>query len=560
MRVAVADVGTNSTHLLIAEARPGGFRVLDALKDRTRLGECLDERSNITEEGYARLAHSLRQFRELAASQGVPELRAYATSAMRGAPNGEAVAERLRAEVGVYPVIISGEREGQLTYLGAAGSVHFGPDNLLLDLGGGSLELARGGMGEAARVVSLPLGSVRMHAQFLSGAPASKPPRKPDLNALKAHALRLLTAEIGPFRLESGTRVFGSSGTFETLAAVLLARTTPARSPSAARGSLTGSGVGAEGAGVNGLSFGTASLGDLLQDLCRMTAARRAKVPGLDARRADIIVAGALVLHTALELLGAETVTVSAGALREGMLREYLLEQQDWTSGLPSRQRSVLELAERFGANLAHARQVTLLSQNLYDRLQALGVLPGGQVSGHPVSDNPVEDDLIASPRSLLSAAATLHEIGVLVGQSSHHKHSAYLIRHAGLLGYDPAQIDLVAQVARYHRKSVPKPSHPEYAALAPADQKTLSQLAAVLRVADGLDRSHAQSVRILDLRRQSKAELGKGESGRAEQGRGAGLLLRVSGVHGLELGGVAQKGDLWEQQFGPLKIEVVEA
>ncbi|MGY2895232.1 Ppx/GppA phosphatase family protein [Deinococcus sp. UYEF24] len=537
MRVAVADVGTNSTHLLIAEARPGGFRVLDALKDRTRLGECLDEENNITEEGYSRLAHSLRQFRELAASQGVQELRAYATSAMRGAPNGEAVAARLRAEVGVYPVIISGEREGQLTYLGAAGSVHFGPDNLLLDLGGGSLELARGGMGEAVQVVSLPLGSVRMHAQFLSGTPASKPPRKPDLNALKAHALRLLSAEIGLFRLESGTRVFGSSGTFETLAAVILARSTPAR-PSAARGSLTGSAANSEGAGVNGLSFSTAALGDLLQDLCRMTAARRAKVPGLDAKRADIIVAGALVLHTALELLGAETVTVSAGALREGMLHEYLIEQQDWTSGLPSRQRSVLELAERFGANLAHARQVTLLSQNLYDRLQTLGVLPGGHVSG-----NPVEDDLAANPRSLLSAAATLHEIGLLVGQSSHHKHSAYLIRNAGLLGYDPAQIDLVAQVARYHRKSVPKPSHPEYAALTPADQKRLAQLAAVLRVADGLDRSHAQSVRILDL-----------------QKTGRGLTLKVSGVHGLELGGVTQKGDLWEQMFGPLKIEVAEA
>jgi exopolyphosphatase/guanosine-5'-triphosphate,3'-diphosphate pyrophosphatase len=534
MRVAVADVGTNSTHLLIAEARPGGFRVLDALKDRTRLGECLDAHGNVTEEGYSRLAHSLRRFHELAASHGVQELRAYATSAMRGAPNGEALAARLRSEEGVYPVIISGEREGQLTYLGAAGSVQFGPDNLLLDLGGGSLELVRGGANEAAQVASLPLGSVRLHAQFLNSTPASKPPRKADLNALKAHVLRLLTAEIGPFRLEPGTRVFGSSGTFETLAAVILARTAPAGTPVA------------DNTGINGLSFTTAALGDLLRDLSRMTTARRAKVPGLDAKRADIIVAGALVLHTALELLGAEVVTVSAGALREGMLREYLLEQQDWTRGLSARQRSVLELAERFGANLAHARQVTLLSQNLYDRLQTLGVLPA---TSH-------EDTLAATPRSLLSAAATLHEIGLLIGQSSHHKHSAYLIRHAGLLGYDPAQIGLVAQIARYHRKSVPRPSHPEYAALAPADQKTLGQLAAVLRVADGLDRSHAQSVRILDLKRPEKSEHGRGEQGKAARG----LVLRVSGMHGLELGGVTQKGDLWEGLFGPLKIEVVEA
>lgn len=513
MRVAVADVGTNSTHLLIAEARPGGFRVLDALKDRTRLGECLDAAGNITEQGYGRLAHSLSRFKALAASQGVPELRAYATSAMRGAPNGEQVAERLRAEVGVYPVIISGEREGELTYLGAAGSVHFGPDNLLLDLGGGSLELVRGGPAEADTVLSLPLGSVRMHGQFLADTPVNKPPRSRDLAALRAHVRATLGPQLGPFSLAPDTRLFGSSGTFETLAAVLAARSGPV----------------AEGASVNSLSFSTAALGDLMTDLGRLSTERRGRVPGLDARRADIIVAGITVLHTALDLLGAATFTVSSGALREGMLHEYLLEQQDWTRGLSARQRSVLELAERFGANLAHSRQVTLLSQNLYDRLQTLEVLPTTSEDGH-----------LASPRSLLSAAATLHEIGLMVAQSSHHKHSAYLIRNAGLLGYDPAQIDLVAQVARYHRKSVPKPSHPEYATLSPAQQLQVNRLAAILRVADGLDRSHAQSTRILDLRRQ-----------------GRGLLLRVAGAHGLELEGVRQKGDLWEQQFGPLRVEV---
>ncbi len=527
MRVAVADVGTNSTHLLIAETRPegasGGFRVLDALKDRTRLGECLDAQGNVTEEGYTRLAHSLGRFRDLAASQGVSELRAYATSAMRGAPNGEAVAERLRSEVGVYPVIISGDREGQLTYLGAAGSVHFGPDNLLLDLGGGSLELVRGGAADPERVLSLPLGSVRLHGQFLAAGADSKPPRKSDLNALRAHVTEALKPHLTPFALRPGTRVFGSSGTFETLAAVIAAQSGVGRSV-----------AGAEGAGVNGVSFSTAALGELVQTLSRLTTAQRARVPGLDARRADIIVAGAVVLHTALSLLGAETVTVSAAALREGMLYEYLSEQRSWMRGLSSRQRSVLELAERFGASLAHARQVTLLSQNLYDRLQTLGLLPAPAPAG--------SDDM---PRSLLSAAAALHEIGLLVGQSSHHKHSAYLIRHAGLLGYDPSQVDLVAQVARYHRKSVPKPSHPEYAALPPASQKLTEQLAAVLRVADGLDRSHSQSARIVDLRRQE-----------GRQGRG--LLLQVSGVHGLELGGVQQKGDLWEQTFGPLKVESV--
>lgn len=531
MRVAVADIGTNSTHLLIAETRSGadrgadsgGFRVLDALKDRTRLGECLDAEGNITGEGYARLARSLGRFRDLATSQGVSELRAYATSAMRGAPNGEAVAARLRSEVGVYPVIISGEREGRLTYLGAAGSVHFGPDNLLLDLGGGSLELVRGGPAEASLVLSLPLGSVRMHGRHLSGSPDSKPPRGRDLEALREHVRELLKPELRPFALEPETRVFGSSGTFETLAAVIQGR------------------QGTVPENINGVSFSVADLGELLADLSRMSTTKRGKVPGLDPKRADIIVAGAVVIHTALSLLGVSSVTVSAGALREGMLHEYLQEQAHWTLGRSARQRSVLELTERFGANLAHARQVTLLSQNLYDHLQALGLLPPPEGTG------PHDD----TPRSLLSAAATLHETGLLVDQSSHHKHSAYLIRNGGLLGYDPAQVDLIAQIARYHRKSLPKASHAEYAVLPPPEQRLVSQLAAVLRVADGLDRSHAQSARILNL--EHSLDLQRG----LDLKRGAhGLALKVTGVHALELEGVRLKGDLWEGMFGPLRVE----
>lgn len=524
MRVAVADVGTNSTHLLIAETRRDGFRVLDALKDRTRLGECLDSSGNISEEGFARLARSLGRFRELAASLGVQELRTYATSAMRGAPNGEAIAQRLQAEVGVYPVIISGEREGELTYLGASGSVHFGPDNLLLDLGGGSLELVRGDPNRAETVLSLPLGSVRLNRQFLGHTLESKAPKSKDLKALREYIRHMLAPLLEPYVLNQNiqdtqniqniqtTQVFGSSGTFETLASVLAAKS------------------GALDVGINGLSFTVAALGELLEELCQMSTVRRSKVQGLDLKRADIIVAGAMVLHTTLELLGAKQFTVSAGALREGMLHEYLLEQQRWTQGLPARQRSVLGMAERFGANLAHARQVTLLCQNLYDRLQALELLP-------KVDSSDPED----TPRSLLSAAATLHDIGLLIGQSSHHKHSSYLIRNGGLLGFDPTQIDLVAQIARYHRKSTPKPSHLEFAALPAATQKRVAQLSAILRLADSLDRSHTQQAQIVDLCRQEK-----------------GLLLRVRGVHSLELEGIAQKGDLWEQVFGSLEVEVI--
>ncbi|MFC6592225.1 Ppx/GppA phosphatase family protein [Deinococcus lacus] len=217
MRVAVADVGTNSTHLMIAEAHGGDYRVLDALKVRTRLGECLDSSGNLTPEGEDRLAETLLRFRELSAAADVVDLRVYATSALREAPNGPDVAARMRARTSVYPVIISGEREGRLTYLGAAHSVEFGADNLLLDLGGGSLEIARGGPDAPSDVLSLPLGAIRMTDAYLT----SDPPTKGQVRALSTAVEAALKPYRGRFEVGDQTEVFLSSGTAEAAALAL---------------------------------------------------------------------------------------------------------------------------------------------------------------------------------------------------------------------------------------------------------------------------------------------------------------------------------------------------
>lgn len=503
MRVAVADVGTNSSHLLIAEVRgeEGGYRVLDALKDRTRLGECLDGAGNLTPEGEERLAAALTHFAALSAAAGVPELQVYATSALREAPNGEAVAARMRERTGVYPVIISGEREGELTYLGAAHSVDFGADNVLLDLGGGSLELARGGPEQAEDVLSLPLGAIRLTRAHLH----LDPPTKAEVRAVREAVRAALAPHAARFAVRPGTQVVLSSGTAEAAAALVAA------------------GEGPPPASVNGLTVSTADLGALLERTRSLSAARRARLPGLE-RRADTIVAGLAVLHTALETLGAAGATVSEGALREGMLIEELTRHAAYASGLSARQRSVLATAEHFGANLAHGRHVVALARDLLTRLEAAGEPFPGEA------------------RSLLTAAATLHEVGQIVAQSAHHKHSAYLIRHAGLRGFTPREVELVAQLARYHRKSGPKTSHPEYLALPPADRALVSRLAAVLRVADGLDRSHAGQARIHHLTRRS-----------------GGWTLTVSGANPLDLAGAQAKADLWAREFGPLRLETTQ-
>jgi exopolyphosphatase/guanosine-5'-triphosphate,3'-diphosphate pyrophosphatase len=504
MRVAVADVGTNSSHLLIAEVQgeTGGYRVLDALKDRTRLGDCLDAAGNLTPEGEDRLASALTHFRALGAAAGVAEVQVYATSALREAPNGAAVALRMRERTGIFPVVISGEREGELTYLGAAHSVEFGADNLLLDLGGGSLELARGGPERAADVLSVPLGAIRMTRAHLR----RDPPTRSEVRAVAEAVRAALTPHVGRFAVRPGTGVILSSGTAEAAAGLL-----------AARGELVP-------ASVNGLSVSTADLGALLERVRPLNAARRARLPGLD-RRADTVVAGLAVLHAALETLGATRATVSEGALREGMLIEELGRHVAYASGLSARQRSVLGTAERFGANLAHARQVTALARDLLAGLEAAG------------------ETFAPEARSLLTAAAGLHEVGQIVAQSAHHKHSAYLIRHAGLRGFTPREVELVAQLARYHRRSGPKTTHADHAALPPADRALVSRLAGVLRVADGLDRSHAGQVRLRGLKPTA-----------------GGWTLAVDGATPLDLAGARDKADLWTREFGPLTLTQGEA
>ena len=273
---------------------------------------------------------------------------------------------------------------------------------------------------------------------------------------------------------------------------------------------------------MNGTRLSVAELGELLEYVRGLKGAARARVPGLE-RRADTVVAGLVTLHAALSVLGAQEFTVSEGALREGMLIEELTRLEAYSSSISARQRSVLGMAERFGANLSHSRQVAALARELLSRLRALGAELGAE----------------GEARSVLTAAGALHEVGQIVAQSAHHKHSAYLIRHAELRGFTPREIELVALLSRYHRKSAPKSSHPEFAALSAADQALVTRWVGILRVADGLDRSHAGAARVTGLTR-----------------RGEGWQLSVQGATPLDLEGAREKADVWARAFGPLTLK----
>lgn len=537
MKVAAADIGTNSSHLLIVQGigdnplhnshqhdhqhnqtnpstqapKPQiyttqedfrsprqkniSFRILQSYKSRTKLGECLDEAGNITPEGEDRLAQALLDFRILAENHNISEVHVYATSAMREAPNGEAVAKRMQERTGLYPLIISGEQEGRLTYLGILHSLQLGNDNVILDLGGGSLELARGDKTTAHDVLSLPLGSIRMKRRFLA-TPMTSPEQIAELRVAIKRALR---PHIRRFAIEKHTRVALSSGTAETIAKILTKRTS-----------------------INGANVKLSDLETLIERLRPLSIEERASLPHLD-RRADIIVAGLVVLHTVLSELGATTMTISEGALRDGMLIEEFSKHDAYVADIDSRQRSILSLAEHFRADLSHASHVSTLASTLFDQILD---------RGYPLAYEREE------ARNLLNAAAILHDIGNIVSTSGHHKHSAYLIRQADFPVYSSPEKELIALIARYHRKSMPKHEHGDYMALEVTQRNLVSQLAAILRVADGLDRSHSGFTRIKELHRS-----------------GHRWTLELSEAKDLDINSAEDKADLWHDKFGTLKI-----
>lgn len=212
-------------------------------------------------------------------------------------------------------------------------------------------------------------------------------------------------------------------------------------------------------------------------------ASERRRLDGLEPRRVDLIPAGSMFLDTTMELFGFDELTVSEWALREGIVLDAIghHDPADWTDDPRAiRRASVLGLARRCDVAEGHSRQVARLAVELFDQTAELhGLGP---------------DD-----RELLEYAGLLHNIGQHVASEGHHKHAAYLIRHGQLRGFDPGEIDLVAALARWHRKGDPKAAD-ESAPLDPGAEDRMRKLAALLRVADGLDRSHHDVVRGVDV------------------------------------------------------------
>ncbi len=455
--LAAVDIGTNSFHLVVAQPTGGQrFEVIDREKSMVRLGSGSGDMKRLEPEAIERGIVALKRFRQIAESAGAT-LHAVATSAVREAENRDEFLRRARTDAGVEVDVISGAEEARLIHVGVLqGVAGLDRRHLLVDIGGGSTEFVIGEGHQVLEAVSLKLGAIRLTERFLRREPL----RKKDVAECRRYVRAYLTH---PVR-RAGTLGFdvavGSSGTIASLAEMVNAQ----------RG-------GEALKTVSSFTFTGDELASVVAALVKApTVADRLKLPGLDAKRADIILGGAIVLEQAFAELGIDEMTVSDHALREGVLLDDLRRRDRVSFGHLDdlRRASVLHLAAICPGEAVHAEHSTGLALALFEATRLR----------HGLGDECEE---------WLEAAGLLANVGLFVSHDRHHLHSYYVIRNSDLLvGFTDREVEIIAQVARYHRKSAPKNRHEEFARLSEEDQVTVRTLAGILRVAIALDRTRA--------------------------------------------------------------------
>ena len=504
-RIAAIDVGSNAIRYLVAESPASGSCVtVGQERLAVRLGRDVFTRERrlspeTMDAGVSALTHIRRRLDDL----GVTHYRAVATSAVRESRNGGAFVERVRRESGIHLETISGSEEARLVWIAVRERHDLGADHwLMVDLGGGSVEVSVAGPDGIVWTESHTLGSVRLLQAVEEDGPTEHGAHFYEILERYAHALKAprAAAEWEPV----GTIATG--GNIESLASL-------------ANGTTGGNGT---------VRLGRAELRAVIGELAMLSVADRVERLGLREDRADVILPAAVVYERIAGLVGAEEILVPGVGVKEGVLLDLADELSDRRAHrdrvLEEVRAAAVTLGRRYRFDEVHGRQVARLSLALFDQLRVLhGLEP--------------ED------RVILLAGALLHDIGQFISYRGHHKHSMYLIQNSELPELSPADLRLVALLARYHRRAEPSGTHPGYRDLGPEDRERVRRLAAILRVADALDREHV--CRVQEIR-----------------GRVAGdavtLRLRTRGRLTLEEWALRKKGRLFDAVFRrPLRLEV---
>jgi exopolyphosphatase/guanosine-5'-triphosphate,3'-diphosphate pyrophosphatase len=495
--------------MIVVRVRPDfSFEVVDREKEMVRLGAGGLDGKALTPEAMHVALQVLSKFKRLAESHTVDKIVAVATSAVREAENGGEFLRAITDRTGIHPRVISGVEEARMIHMAAAYGVNIsGGVAVAIDIGGGSVEITKGNGPAMTIGKSFKLGVIRMTERFVKSDPIS--PREE--RRLVRHIESQLGAYLKQLARDGFDRVIGTSGTILSLGAIVAAE-----DERQAEVTLRNRRIPAK------------QLRGVRKLLTSLDLQARLRVPGLDPRRADLAVTGAILIDTILRRLAANEITLCDLSLREGLVLDYIARHRKAIAQADRypdvRRRSVIELAERCNYRSEHAQQIAKLVLTLFDRTRAV----------HGLTDK---------DRELLEYAALLHDVGVHISYERHHKHSYYLIKNGDLRGFDPEEVETLALVARYHRRATPARHHDGYRELPRKLRQSVRALAAMLRLAEGLDRSHAQAVTGLELH---------------DRGKDALLLLQTARDAALAVWAAARQAAPFERVIGkPLRVEV---
>jgi exopolyphosphatase/guanosine-5'-triphosphate,3'-diphosphate pyrophosphatase len=531
MRIfAAMDIGTNSIRLAVVEVQSGfNWNVLALQKQVVRLGEGEFDDADaavgynrkpgcghyLTEDAIARGALVCARFAEVARGYGAEEIVALATAAVREAHNQADFVQRVRDLADLDVRVISGHEEARLIYLGVASGVELPPGKnaLIVDIGGGSTELIVGDSASYRFLDSVKIGAIRLTAERV--VDPSKPISPVAWASLQRYVRSALAPATRAIAGQGFSVMYGSSGTAQNLAEIVAhAASTPV--PTSFRN--------------YGLSL--TDIQAVTRRLCAMGIDQRRRVPGINPERADIIIGGAAILQTTMEAVGASTIYISDRGLREGIVFDRL--QRDSADPVTSsqfgavgaRQRSIEHLMRATGVDEAHGKHIGKLSLQLFDQWKALGLHDYGRA------------------RELLEYAALLHDCGFFISHTDHQQHSYYLVRHSELLGFNDREVEIIASLTLYHRKSLPRTKHPQFARLDAKTRRVVRVLSCALRLAEAMDRGHLMLVTNVHCARASKPDR-------------IVMTLEASADAQLELWAVQGQSPAFEKTFG-IPLEVV--
>ena len=510
--LAAIDIGTNSIHMVIVRVQPQlpTFTIIARERDTVRLGDRCFQTGNLKPELMERALASLSRCQQLAASYNADHIIAVATSAVREASNGRAFIQQIQQELNLSVDLVSGQEEARRIYLGVLSGMELNNrPHIIIDIGGGSTELILGDSHEPQFLSSTKVGAVRLSAEYVTTDPISEQ----EYQYLHSYIQGMLERPVDELKafLKKGEMVqlLGTSGTIETLANIH------------ARESL-----GVVPSHLSGYLLTRDDVAKLLEKFRTLNYEQRCEIPGLSTQRAEIILAGTMILHTVMMMLDLDSLVIGERALREGIIVDWMLAHgliEDRLKYQGSvRQRSVLNISQKYQLDLPYADRTASFALSIFDQTQ-------GQL--HQATGN---------DRELLWAGALLHNCGIFISHSSHHKHSYYMIRNAELLGFTETEIEIIANIARYHRKAPPKKKHEGYQNLLTKDQRALvSQMSAILRVAVALDRRQIGAIKAIKCHFPNSEE----------------LILELTPAYSnddcaLELWSLDQKKEVFQQEF----------